>query len=397
MKRALELTRSLFAIGEMKMKIKIKSPGETVGIGAITVGVQETGQTLSKEQKKFNKIIGDIDKSRRAIADWDAASAEFRKSLLAFVEPLDVESLDLRGQIVDRIDKALAGELPGRKLGSRQRADLEEIVFSEAAELFNETGDERWKKIYDKHLPKFEQTMKEEMRSASEQMRAMFEDEMGLDMGDIGENASPEEWVARARAAQREALDKQQQQQQDSAASSGSGKRTGSGKRAQQEARAAAEAGKMSQSIKEVYRKLASALHPDRAHGEIAPERQAELMARVNEAYDKKNLLVLLEVQLEIDQIDQKHIAELGEEKLALYNKVMAKQLEELQGERMQAEGAFKQEFGIPFYAWVDLNDLPELLEQYKGKAAEDVADLREQAAALVDTEAVKKWLKEAG
>ena len=375
------------------MKLKIKAPGETVAIGEITLGDQAAGQPqLSKEQKKFNKILGEIDKGRRSLADWNAASAEFRQSLWAFVEPLDAESLSLRGQIIASVDKALEGELPGRTFGSRQRAELEEIVWAEAADLFNATGEERWRKIYDKHMPKFEETMKEEMRSAAEEMRAMFEGEMGLDMGDIDENASPEEWLARAQAAQREALGKQRE---GSAASSGSGKRAGSGKKAQQEERAEAAAGKMSQSIKEVYRKLASALHPDRAHGEIAPERQAELMARVNEAYDKKNLLVLLEVQLEIEQIDQKHIAQISEEKLALYNKVIAGQLEELREERMQAEGAFKQEFGIPFYAWVGPADLAGLLEQYKEKAIQDVADLREEAAALVNTEAVKAWLKE--
>lgn len=375
------------------MKLKIKAPGETVAIGEITLGDQAAGQPqLSKEQKKFNKILGEIDKGRRSLADWNAASAEFRQSLWAFVEPLDAESLSLRGQIIASVDKALEGELPGRTFGSRQRAELEEIVWAEAADLFNATGEERWRKIYDKHMPKFEETMKEEMRSAAEEMRAMFEGEMGLDMGDIDENASPEEWLARAQAAQREALGKQRE---GSAASSGSGKRAGSGKKAQQEERAEAAAGKMSQSIKEVYRKLASALHPDRAHGEIAPERQAELMARVNEAYDKKNLLVLLEVQLEIEQIDQKHIAQFSEEKLALYNKVIAGQLEELREERMQAEGAFKQEFGIPFYAWVGPADLAGLLEQYKEKAIQDVADLREEAAALVNTEAVKAWLKE--
>lgn len=375
------------------MKLKIKAPGETVAIGEITLGDQAAGQPqLSKEQKKFNKILGEIDKGRRSLADWNAASAEFRQSLWAFVEPLDAESLSLRGQIIASVDKALEGELPGRTFGSRQRAELEEIVWAEAADLFNATGEERWRKIYDKHMPKFEETMKEEMRSAAEEMRAMFEGEMGLDMGDIDENASPEEWLARAQAAQREALGKQRE---GSAASSGSGKRAGSGKKAQQEERAEAAAGKMSQSIKEVYRKLASALHPDRAHGEIAPERQAELMARVNEAYDKKNLLVLLEVQLEIEQIDQKHIAQISEEKLALYNKVIAGQLEELREERMQAEGAFKQEFGIPFYAWVGPADLAGLLEQYKEKAVQDVADLREEAAALVNTEAVKAWLKE--
>ena len=51
----------------------------------------------------------------------------------------------------------------------------------------------------------------------------------------------------------------------------------------------------MSQSIREVYRKLAGALHPDRESDPQERERKTALMQRVNQAYAKNNLLQLLD------------------------------------------------------------------------------------------------------
>jgi hypothetical protein len=43
-------------------------------------------------------------------------------------------------------------------------------------------------------------------------------------------------------------------------------------------------------------------------------------MQRVNRAYEAQDLLALLELQLQIEQIDESHIANAGEQRLKHYN-----------------------------------------------------------------------------
>ncbi len=65
------------------------------------------------------------------------------------------------------------------------------------------------------------------------------------------------------------------------------------------EARRATAEKEVSQTIRDVYRKLAGALHPDRPSDELSEERKTALMQRVNQAYDSRNLLELLDIGAE--------------------------------------------------------------------------------------------------
>ena len=73
-------------------------------------------------------------------------------------------------------------------------------------------------------------------------------------------------------------------------------------------------------------------------------------MQRVNQAYDKNNLLQLLELQLELEHIDQSAIDNISEDRLKHYNKILKDQLAELEQEIVHVEGGFRAQFGIsPF------------------------------------------------
>src|SRR5260370_34474944 len=74
------------------------------------------------------------------------------------------------------------------------------------------------------------------------------------------------------------------------------------------EAREQVEQAELSLSIREVYRKLASALHPDREPDPQERERKTPLMPRANQPDGKNSLLQLLQLQLELEYIDQSAI-----------------------------------------------------------------------------------------
>src|SRR5690606_20305824 len=104
----------------------------------------------------------------------------------------------------------------------------------------------------------------------------------------------------------------------------GSGARRGRANRAaERKAQAAREA---SVSVREVYRKLVSALHPDREIDAAERKRKTRLMQRANQAYERNDLLELLALQIETEQIDAAALASVPEERLKHYNQVLLDQ-----------------------------------------------------------------------
>ncbi len=172
-------------------------------------------------------------------------------------------------------------------------------------------------------------------------------------------------------------------------------KRKKSAKQLAREAQQEAEDKQVSQSIREVYRKLASALHPDRESDPDERARKTVLMQRVNQAYDKKNLLQLLELQLELEHIDQATINGLSEDRLKHYNTVLKGQLAELQQEIIRIEAEFRGQFGVSPFDGVSPTTIMRGL-------ARDIADLRNamdemerDLRAFADIRQLKSWLKQ--
>ncbi|WP_341773970.1 J domain-containing protein [Burkholderia seminalis] len=167
----------------------------------------------------------------------------------------------------------------------------------------------------------------------------MIEAVFGVDLGDDLDLKSPEDLLKRAEAhlqnAQAEWNTKNAERE------ARREKRKKSARQQAAEARAQETRTQISLSIREVYRKLASALHPDRETDPIERERKTQLMQRVNEAYQKHNLLQLLELQLELEHIDQRALDNMSDERLKHYNTILKEQVRELDQEIAHVEMPF--------------------------------------------------------
>lgn len=113
---------------------------------------------------------------------------------------------------------------------------------------------------------------------------------------------------------------------------------------AERKARTAHEA---SRSVREIYRRLASALHPDREVDAVERERKTRLMQRANQAYESDDLLELLALQIEIEQIEVDALASVPEERLRHYNEVLREQLRALQVQTQECVAVFRLEFDL--------------------------------------------------
>lgn len=160
-------------------------------------------------------------------------------------------------------------------------------------------------------------------------------------------------------------------------------------------ARREAEQAESSKSIREVYRKLASALHPDRETDPQEQARKTVLMQRVNHAYAKGNLLQLLELQLEIEQIDRRAIDGLSEDRLTRYNGILEEQIRELDQEIRHVENDFRRTYGIAPSVKLAPDTVMRTLTRDIAAMQRSNHDLTVTLREFDDPENVRDWLKD--
>ena len=151
----------------------------------------------------------------------------------------------------------------------------------------------------------------------------------------------------------------------------------------------------MTQSVRDVYRKLASALHPDRAADDADRSTRTALMQRVNQAYERNDLLALLSLQLEIEQVDAAHLAQQTAARVRQFNHVLAEQLAELQAAVEEREMAFCHAINRMPGRPLDPQRLSVAVGAAKGEMNVALYQLERKRSALRDKASVKRWLKQ--
>jgi hypothetical protein len=293
---------------------------------------------LSKAQKLFNKLIKKIDAERKRLEAWQAMIPRYQQKYAAEFDPLKHSFDELRAEMVRLLDRAYGDKMFGKK----DKAKISDIVCTIAAELMAENDNEELKQIYNRHSGgDFDSEIEEE----NESMKAMMEGVFGIDFGDDFDLRSPERMIARFGEKMQQKLAGEEEVQEEF--SERTTRRKKSARTIAKEARAQEEAQNVSQSIRDVYRKLASALHPDKEQDLAERNRKTALMQRVNVAYGNKDLLGLLELQLEVEQIDQSEIDTISEERLKYYNKILSEQLDELLHEVSAVALSFGMRFSL--------------------------------------------------
>lgn len=86
----------------------------------------------------------------------------------------------------------------------------------------------------------------------------------------------------------------------------------------------------VNQSLKTVYLKIASIIHPDREPDESKKAEKTELLQRANEAYEQEDLFFLLKLQLEVEQSKNGSSKGLSTEQVKFYQQALEAQSQAL-------------------------------------------------------------------
>lgn len=309
---------------------------------ALSISAHSTEATLSPAQKSFNRLLKQLEKKRATLAAWDALLPCYQKRYTGDFLPLDKQRRALQIAIVQRLDS-----YHGQKgFGKKDRRALSEVVLLLLDPILQAAADPELVAIYDRHSDSDYASD----RAADEQMaRDMLSEITGMNIDFDFDMNDPADFLQQM---QKKLLEDGAPEPEASPA------RKKTAKQLAREAAAEAEEKDVSQALREVYRKLASALHPDRETDPDERERKNRLMQQVNLAYEKHNLLKLLELQLELEHIDASQLARLGEDKLKHFNRVLKEQSRELDMEIL----ALQSRFMINFRCEIDDGSKPDQL-----------------------------------
>lgn len=333
---------------------------------------------LSKEQTAFNALIKKIDARRATLADWGKEITRFRQCYASDLLPLQDAEIDQHIELARSLD--LAHGQRGVTKGDRQK--LSAMIIQLAEFILERRDNDEIKALYNQHS---ESDFDAEEAAQQDGMKSMLEEMLGMDLGDDIDLSSPEEVIRRVQ---------QQYEAEGEAAQAEPKPRKKTARQLAREAHQEAEEKQMSQSIRDVYRKLASALHPDREPDPTERERKTALMQRVNEAYEKGDLLQLLELQLQLEHIDQAHLATLGGERLKHYIKILKGQLEELEMEIRHIKHGLAAEFGISPYGTFRPKDLLRMLHADIAQCERNIRQAKADVETANDPKRLKAWLR---
>ena len=346
-----------------------------------------TARQTSPEHKRFQSLLGKIEKARARLTAWQQQLPLFAQVHEEQVAPVLKKLMGTRLEFAFEIEHVLNSQ----RWSKADAASLSQMICDTASALIDagyagDDGEDELKALFNRHSQvDFDSADQDEL----DVLKGMLEKVTGVDLGRDAAG-SADELFARAH----EHMAKQTAQQAQAHAQAHA-QRHKAKKLTAAQRRAEEDAARISQTVREVYRKLASALHPDRISDATARAQATAQMQRANAAYEVGDLLALLELQLQIEQIDIAHASGITAVQVRHFNKVLTEQLRELEQELDGRQDAFCMSYGLLTAQRLDPTKLGLLLK-------DELRDLAERQYALERTRrelrggapAVKRWLK---
>lgn len=292
----------------------------------VTLMSDTTAKVLTPSQKRFQKLIKDIDLKKQQLIELETAISKHQHDYHTTYIPLHNALSKCRREFLFRLDTLYTA--PG--LSKTTKKKLQYLLCEIADACLYEEDDETVKKIYNKYSGS---DYDAEQYEEDTEIATMMAKLMGMSTDD--ETTTPEAFFEQlyGKMTQEEQETKGTWEQEAWQHKQAKNTRKKSAKALEKEAKAKEAERQISQSIRDIYRQLAKALHPDQEQDPQAREQKTLLMQRVNDAYQNKSLLTLLELQLEVEQIDKSDLENLSEERLSHYNTILKTQYEELKQE----------------------------------------------------------------
>lgn len=368
------------------------SPSEGPSNGVSLTEALARDKPASKAQQRFRRLVAQIERQRERLKQWHDYVQRYNLRIAEELAPLQEQLRAARKQMALLIDELLTQPAGARRLGRAQRSKLRHLVTDLVEDLLMESDDEALRVLGDKyHTPANKHDQQLEMDITRELLNGMT----GLDIGDDHGAESPEQLLEYAERRMREQLEEEEAHRAGQHRTNHRSRKSKARTRAAQATEAQREqaAKEISQSLRDVFRKLVSALHPDREPDATERQRKNELMQRVNRAYEANDLLTLLGLQLEIEQIDAAHLSSLAPQRLAHYNEILREQLANLEAELERFVQPFLAQMGYRGAQHLTPTNVDRELSADIAMTRRDLQQLRQDLVAFRDPDRLRRSL----
>ncbi|MDP1686568.1 hypothetical protein [Hydrogenophaga sp.] len=340
-----------------------------------------SAQPLSAAARAYNLQLTRIDKLKSQLAELDTLGQLHRQELHGAIDPLRRQLAQGQRELA----LALDGFLQGKDL-SRGQCDTARAVLCQIARHLVEAGgpgSEAMRELHDRHSPR---TLTQIKQDAADALRARLESVLGEPLDDEGQDLSAEQLLRAGMASLRRAQEEEQDKKREAAQAKRERKKPGAALRQTEQHDA-------DTLLRRLFRQLASALHPDRETDPQARLKKTALMSEANAAYEKRDLVTLLQIQSRAELADPEAVHKLSDERLASLTLLLKAQVAELERERAGRQSALADEFDLPEGLSPNPNTLLQnRIDQAQGLEAA-IADIEHDLEQVSNGVRVKRWL----
>lgn len=289
---------------------------------------KQSGQALSKEQKRFNTLVKRIKILRAQMEETKALDLELRRLGEERVTPAEKAAMEVCRDWIMGLENS-----PFRpKLSKKQAEKLELILLEEIGRLLQThfyQDDVELQELYARYEASgrtYKEIMEEEEQETKAMAAQMMNDMFGMDIeaDDLDDPGSMQEKI-KAKQAEFEDAERARAEKRAQRVKTDS-------QLAAEEKRLAAETA-VKKTAKQIYVDLVRHFHPDREQDEQLREEKTEVMKQITAAYEADDHLRLLELQMTLLSGRDNVFADFNDTQLKYFNKTLQQQIDELEEE----------------------------------------------------------------
>ena len=346
-----------------------------------SLSLQIKAPKLAPAQLRFNKLLEKIEQLTKKLAQTQTMADTFRPIYSKTLQPLKAQYAAALREMVLWLD----ARVQQKRLTPAMLRDIQVMVCT-LSEVLALAGDEDMRALYDRHSP---QSLADREKSAANDIQELMQRMAGVDVSDLDEGSSVEDLLhVGMQRVRQQMLDKQAEKEARAQVRRDSKPRSAAQKKAhdqQQDAQGA---------LRTIYRQLASALHPDREPDALERARKTELMGQVNAAYERRDLMALLMLQLRCEQIDASAISRLTTEKMAALTLLLKEQAAALEEDVHVAVSKVEQEFDLSPFTPVTTVGLTLELDAQASGLVQTLAEMQDDLRSVQTDAGLKRWVK---
>ncbi|HEY5602689.1 MAG TPA: J domain-containing protein [Gammaproteobacteria bacterium] len=354
-------------------------------IPSVQIDGSQQSAPLSKSQKQFNALSKKVEKLKAQLTEWQHDVVPYHQKTSYEYTTLRQTYNGHRAELARLFDLACNH----KSCTKLERRKLTQLIVDITSELMTEQPTDALKALHDKYSDVCFEAKNE---TVDDLMKSVMEDMFGFEIDADVDLSSPDELSAHIEEKMRGQYEPSQRHGEQHGHAGN--RRTQTAKQAAKEQREQAERQDIRKSLQEVYRKLASALHPDREPDAAERERKTNLMQRANIAYNKKDLLQLLALQLEIEQIDLAHINAISDNRLHHYIKILKDQCRELQEAIRETLFAFGPQFAFSDYGGMAPKKVMSAMQRDLLEMRGSIDAIQHDLSLFQDLKQLKAWLR---